>query len=128
MSNTLQEQEEFSCWKKIFRHLKAEGFDVYPPGVKEGKATTPYIAVRKAGTSEIPGISSNRQFYDIMLYVPHNMYSEIEILLNRVKESMDKLFPLVRPTRFVDTPFWDYEIKAWQTTIEYVNVLKSRRR
>lgn len=121
-------KEEFSCWKAIFRHLKESGYDVYPPGIKEGVCTSRYIVVRNAGRSKVPGISSDRAYYDVMLYMPRNKYSEIEIEGRHLMECMDKLFPLVRPTRQVEIPFWDYEINGYQTSFEYVNYVKSRRR
>lgn len=128
MLNEGELEEEFSCWKVIFRHLKSKGYDVYPPGIKEGECTSMYVAIRHAGISEVVGFSTDSHFYDIMLYLPHNRYSEIDIEIRRIKEHMDELFPLIRPTRHIDIPFWDYEIKAWQTSIEYVNYVKSKRR
>lgn len=121
-------EEEFSVWKTIFRHLESEGYDVYPPGIKEGEVTDVYLVVRNEGATEVFGYSTDSYFYDIMLYYPRNRYSDTDILVRQLKESMDKLFPLVRPTRTIDAPFWDYEINGWQVSVEYVNYAKSKRR
>lgn len=120
--------EPFSCWKTIFRHLKQNGYDVYPPGLKEGEASSIYVVVRNAGRTKVPGHSSDRQYYDLMLYVPRNRYSEIEIESRKLTKCLDKLFPLIRATRHTEIPYWDYEVKAWQTSHEYVNYIKTERR
>lgn len=117
-----------SRWSDIFNHLKNSGFDVYPPGVKGGECKTPYIVVKDAGSQDILTISSKRVLYDIMLYLPRNQYSQIEPYKKRVKESMDGLFPMIRPTNTETASYFDDTVKAWMASIQYQNYQKNTRR
>ena len=93
-------------WKKIFRHLKSEGYDVYSPGTKKGECKNKYIVIKRAGGTNTQ-FSTSEIFYDIMLYVPDNNYSELDSFVDDVKKSMKKLFPLVKPTGEETTSYYD---------------------
>ena len=114
-------------WEDIFNHLKTSGYDVYPPGVKEGKCTKSYIVVKDAGISEAASVSSNLALYDVMLYVPKHAYSTLEGFKNDVQAVMDGLFPMIRPTHFVSTSFYDETVDAWMVSVQYQNVQKKVR-
>jgi len=117
-----------SRWSDIFNHLKTSGFSVYSPGTKSGECTSPYIVVRSAGITQVETVSSNRALYDILVYIPKNRYSAMEPYLDSVKEAMDGLFPMIRPTHTQTTPYFDDAIKAWMVSIQYQNYQKKTRR
>lgn len=50
---------ENSRWSDIFKHLENAGYEVYPPSVKEGECTSPYVVVKDAGTSKDTNVSSS---------------------------------------------------------------------
>ena len=113
-----------SRWADIFNHLKQEGFEVYPPATKRGECKKPYIVVKYQGKMELTEISSNVVTYDILLYVPRNCYSEIEDRVRELEISMDKMFPLIRPTHFTTEPYYDDDVKGWMTSTQYENYQK----
>ena len=117
-----------SRWADIFDHLKNANFDVYPPGVKGGECLSPYVVVKDAGIMELTTISSNRALFDIMVYVPKNQYSQLEPYLKSLKETMDGLFPMIRPTHTQTTSYFDDTVKAWMVSIQYQNYQKKTRR
>ena len=110
-------------WKKIFRHLKSEGYDVYSPGTKKGECKKKYIVIKRAGGTNTQ-FSTSEIFYDIMLYVPDNNYSELDSFVYDVKKSMKKLFPLVKPTGEETTSYYDDNYKAHMVSIVYSNYKK----
>lgn len=118
---------ENSRWKDIFRHLKNLGYDVYPPGNKEGECTKPYIVVKDAGTTKVAGISSSLALFDVMVYMPYNRYSELEEYSRKVEKDMDGLWPMIRPAHFKTTSFYDESVKGYMVSIQYKNYQKNTR-
>lgn len=116
-----------SRWKDIFRHLKQVGYAVYSPGQKKGECTSPYLVIRDAGASKAMGISSTIQLYEILIYLPENQYSRIEEYVRETEKAMDGMWPMLRPTHFKTTPFYDEQIKGWMTSIQYQNYQKNKR-
>lgn len=113
-----------SRWQDIFVHLKNKGFEVYSPGMKIGECTSPYIVVKNAGSSKHEKFSTNDDLYDIMCYVPRNAYSKLEPMVQRVKESMKDLLPMINPTGTQTPSYLDDSIKAHMISIQYVNYKK----
>ena len=118
---------EDSRWSDIFIHLKNKGYDVYPPAIKEGECTSPYIVVKDAGSSKVEGISSSLTLFDVMLYMPRNSYSKIEPFVRQLEADMDELWPMIRPTHFITTSFYDDSVKGWMISIQYENYQKNKR-
>lgn len=114
-------------WSDIFKHLERCGYDVYPPATKEGECLADYIVVKDNGMSKSPTVSSSIALYDILLYVPKNQYSTIENKVTTLKEHMDGLWPMIRPTHFVTAPFYDDAVKGWMISIQYQNYRKNNR-
>lgn len=116
-----------SRWSDIYFHLKNSGYDVYPPGIKQGECKTPYIVVKGAGVSKAPGISSNVALFDLLVYVPKNSYSAIETFIRGLEEVMDGMFPMIRPSHYQTTPYYDDAVKAWMVSVQYKNYQKNKR-
>lgn len=118
---------EDTRWKDIFKHLKSKGFRVYSPGVKEGECEAPYVVLKDAGDTKADGTSATQRIYDLLLYVPKNQYSELEVFVNSVCTAMDGLWPMIRPLHTRTTPFYDDDYKAWMTSVQYANYRKNKR-
>lgn len=113
-----------SRWKDIFLHLQSAGFDVYPPAVKLGECEREYIVLKNDGSSRHSGISTNDEFYAIMCYVPKNSYSSLEPLVQRVKQSMKGLEPMILPNGSHSPSYYDDSVKAHMVSIQYKNYKK----
>ena len=116
-----------SRWKDIYNHLKNNNIDVYSPGQKTDECTKPYVVVKDSGLSGLSEISSNQQLYDLMCYVPEKKYSILEEFVNTVKECMDGLFPMIRPTHFQTPSYHDTTAKAHMISVQYLNYQKKVR-
>ena len=111
-------------WQDIQSHLKNEVFDVYPPGVKVGACKSPYIVIRHGGGARIPRISTNNDVYGILVYVPKQSYSELEVQAMKVKIAMKKLEPMILPNGSETPSFYDDGFQAHMISIQYKNYKK----
>lgn len=110
-------------YEDLYLHLKNHGMDVYPPQYKTGECTSPYIVINGAGVLRFDGYSSTQHLYDIMLYVPKNQYTSIEILMDQIRDWMKEL-PMFKPTYNETAPYYDDTVKGYMTSIQYVNYRK----
>jgi hypothetical protein len=115
-----------SRWQDIFSHLKNHDFDVYSPGVKVKNCTSPYIVVSHNGASRKPGISTMVDTYSVMVYVPKQNYSQLEVMVQRVKAVMKKLEPMILPYGYQTPSYYDDGFKAHMVSVEYKNYKKMR--
>ena len=113
-----------SRWQDIFNHLTAEGFDVYPPGVKVGECVTEYIVVKNDGSTKHNLYSTDVDLYAVMCYVPKQKYSLLEPLVQKVKQAMKGLEPMVKPYGSQTPSYYDDNYKAHTISIEYKNYKK----
>ena len=113
-----------SRWQDIFLHLKQKGYEVYPPGVKTGECTSPYVVVKNDGGYKHANFSSNRDMYAIMCYVPKQQYSKLEPLVQKVKEAMKPLVPMIVPYGQETPSYYDDTCKAHYISVEYENYKK----
>ena len=117
-----------SRWQDIYLHLKKSGFDVYSPGIKTGEYTKEYLVVNNDGSSKHASFSTDNDFYAVMCYVPRNKYSTLESLVQRVKEAMKDLEPMILPYGTQTSSYYDDSFKAHMVSIEYKNYKKITRR
>ena len=108
-------------WMTIYRQLKSDGIEVYSPGQHRGECLSPYTVVRDAGSNQLNGFSSIRTLYDILCYVPQDKFSMLEPYVERVKASMNKLYPAIIPTHFETPSFLDDTVKGHMVSIQYRN-------
>ncbi len=113
-----------SRWQDIFRHLKSAGFDIYSPGVKIGECTSQYIVLKNNGSIKHQSFSSDVDLYSIMCYVPRDRYSELEPMVQKVKNVMKDLKPMILPYGSQTPSFYDDTYKAHMVSIEYKNYKK----
>lgn len=113
-----------SRWQDIFTHLKKAGFDVYSPGMKTGECTSEYLVVKNDGSSKHLSFSTDVDLYAVMCYVPKEKYSSLEPLVQRVKNSMKGLEPMIKPYGSQTPSYYDDSYKAHMISIEYKNYKK----
>lgn len=120
--NTFKYKE--SRWQDIFTHLKKAGFDVYSPGIKTGECTSEYLVVKNDGSSKHISFSTDVDLYSIMCYVPKEKYSTLEPFVQKVKNSMRGLEPMIKPYGSQTPSYYDDSYKAHMISIEYKNYKK----
>ena len=113
-----------SRWQDIFTHLKKAGFDVYSPGIKTGECTSEYLVVKNDGSSKHANFSTDVDLYAVMCYVPKEKYSSLEPLVQKVKNSMRGLEPMIKPYGSQTPSYYDDSLKAHMVSIEYKNYKK----
>lgn len=111
-------------WQDIYSHLKQNGFEVYSPGQKSGECKSPYIVVKNNGQIKLSGVSTGRDLYLIMIYVPNNKYSILESLVNNVKDVMKSLKPMIVFDGTQTPSFYDDKVKAHMISLQYRNYKK----
>lgn len=113
-----------SRWQDIFKCLQKEGFDVYPPGIKVGECKSRYIVVKNNGSSVHSSFSTDVDLYSVMCYVPRTKYSELEPMIQEVKQAMKELEPMMLPRGSQTPSYYDDDYKAHMVSIEYKNYKK----
>jgi uncharacterized surface anchored protein len=113
-----------SRWQDIFVHLKENKIDVYSPGIKIGECLSPYVVVSHNGSTRYAGISTNIDLYSVMVYVPKQQYSELEMMVQRVKQIMKKMEPMILPYGNETPSFYDDDFKAHMISVDYKNYKK----
>lgn len=108
----------------IYLHLKNNGFEVYFPAQKVGECISPYVVVRDATTSKYLDYSSTVTYYDILCYIPKDHFSQLEPFVERVKESMKGLVPMILPTYTQTQSYYDDSVKAHMISVLYKNYRK----
>lgn len=105
--------------KQIRDILEEDGTEVYFPSQHKGDCLREYIVVKADGAISETTVSSERPLYTILCYVPEDSYSSLETLVNKTKQKMKKVFPLVMYVGN-DTPsFYDDTVKAHMISFQY---------
>ena len=113
-----------SRWQDIHLHLINEGFDVYSPGMKTGECESQYLVIKNDGSSKHSSFSTDVDLYAVMCYVPKQEYSSLEPLVQKVKNSMKGLEPMIKPYGSQTPSYYDDSVKAHMISIEYKNYKK----
>lgn len=124
MIDTNTFEYEDSRWQDIYSHLKKAGFEVYSPGIKKGECESQYLVVKNDGSTKHANFSTDIDLYSVMCYVPKEKYSSLELLVQKVKESMKGLEPMIEPYGSQTPSFYDDGVKAHMISIEYKNYKK----
>lgn len=126
MIDTATFKYEDSRWQDLYLFLTSKGYDVYTPGQKEGECLSKYIVIKYAGSVKADMISSRRDLYDLILYVPKASYSQLESFVQQVISDMKEVEPLFMPyDNQQDTSYFDDSVKAHFVSIVYMNYKKN---
>jgi hypothetical protein len=107
----------FAVWSKTQKYLESKGLTVYPPSTKKGECTEDYLVLADANTMQIGTFSSEYHFYDVMCY--SKTYSGVLKLHDLVKSTMLEFAPQLMPTGNETQAYYDSEVKAFMTSVEY---------
>ena len=113
-----------SRWEDIFDQLKKAGFEVYPPGIKVGECTAPYVVVALGGSSVHTSFSTDVDLYYVMCYVPKQAYSKLEPFVREVDKAISGLAPMVLPYGQRQPSYYDDMVKAHMVSTTYKNYKK----
>lgn len=124
MQNLNEIEYKASRWQDLYTHLKSFDFDVYSPGVKLGECEAPYLVIKQDGGSFHTFASTYVDLYTIMIFVPKEQYSLLDVTLQSVKHAMKFIEPLFYPTGAQTPSYYDDSIKAHMISITYKNYKK----
>ena len=119
-------EAEKTVWECISEALRLHQIDVYPPATKVGECKKEYVVVKGDGSSQIGSLSSQSNYYTIMMYVPKNKYTQLERYKKIVKEIVAAdLYPMLMPTGQETPDFYDDTVKAHMVSITYRNSIRN---
>lgn len=99
-------------------------YETYYPTQKVGECESEYVVVKHEGSSEHSFASTDVDLYSILCYVPKSRYGDLEKLVQRVKKTMKKIYPLFIPYGTQTPSYYDDSIKAHMISIVYKNYKK----
>lgn len=110
---------EESRIKDIYKCLKAAKFDVYFVGQHKGDCISPYIVIKQGVSTNFQSLSSNIDYYDLLLYVPKGKPSLIETMLVEVEQTMKQLYPMIKSQNERTEMFFDDSVNGWMRSLLY---------
>lgn len=113
-----------TVWQSIYDHLSNEGFEVYSPGQHKGVCRSQYLVIKDAGNTRMTTVSTDLCLYDVMCYVPMTQFSTLEPFVAKVKESLKKLYPLIKPTGYQTPSYLDDTNDSFMISVQYSNYKK----
>lgn len=124
MITEIKDYGDKTIWEIISDTLVKNGFKVYPPATSKGECIEPYIVLKQDGVTKIPGLSSERVFHMVMLYVPKERYSYLARYEMEVKEAMKELYPMVISAGETNTDYYDDNYNAHMRYLLYRSNVK----
>ena len=104
-------------FKKLYKHLKNRGFDVYAIGQHEGLCRAPYVVVRERGEQPfLTGLVA--KWVDFMAIVPEGHYSELGGYIADLRAAL-KDYAGLRDTHIMTPPVIDPYVKGYTVNLTY---------
>lgn len=113
--------QEESRLKDIYTHLKSRNFDVYFVGQHKGDCLNPYVVVKQGVSSRFQEISTNIDYYELLVYVPKDKPSKVETMLAEVEQAMKDLYPMIKCQNERTEMFFDDTVNGWMRSTLYSN-------
>lgn len=110
--------KDLTLWKKTYLHLKKRGFDVYSLGQKRDACENPYLVIKENGVHALSSNVNGYKLFNIIIYYPKNNYSDMEMYIEHVKDSIVEI-PELRPTGNETPVIIDADVGAYTSSIEY---------
>lgn len=111
-------------WQDIYGALKSAGVDVFSSSQKLDKCEAPYVVIRNAGTDKLVSMSSTQTIYELLLYVPADNYTMLDLFTDEIKTIMKSLYPMIVSLHSEIADFVDDDVKAHMRVLQYRNVRK----
>lgn len=102
----------------IFDILANNGINTYFVGQHRGECGVPYVVVKDAGSTAIPGISLNRSIFEMIVFYPFGRFDQMEDFMAHVKDTLRGLANL-HDARYRSPVIVDEEKRAYTSTIRY---------
>lgn len=115
-----------TMWERISDHLIENGVDVYAPATHKGECRKEYVVLKDDGASKYGTFSTAVHYYSVLCYVPRDRRTDLERLVNKCKEIMNNMSPMIMPTGLETPEFYDDSIKAHMISIQYRNYVRNR--
>lgn len=105
----------------IFLFLKEEGVNVYLPAHHTGECLERYVVLRPSLGAKLEGFSTFYQSYQLLMYIPRDEVSQIEVYVEQIREIMKPLKQrlMIRETYFRASPYYEDSVKAYMVDLEY---------
>lgn len=103
----------------VYHCLKDDGIDVYFQAQHKGDCKAPYVVVLSRGESKLPDVSSTINTLELLCYVPLRNPSLLDIFVDQVKQSMKKLYPMLKNLYNDVGDYIDDDVKAIMRTMQY---------
>lgn len=117
-----------TVWERVFLLLKSKGVDVYSPGQRKGKCTSPYVVIKNTGTLGFEGSNQiGSQAIDVIIYYPSTNYSGTETFTNQIQDFLRELKQYIRPTGTITPVILDSSVEGYTQSIEYQTFQRLRR-
>ena len=107
-------------FERIYKHLKANGIDVFSVGQHKGDCLSPYVVVKPLGTTPFYDFSTTDNRYDLLCYVPREQFSQLEPFVVKVKNLMKQLEPTIKTTHNETPSYVDDLNNSHMRSVEYV--------
>lgn len=111
----------YNRWGDIYKHLKSQGVDVYSPAQHEGECISPYVVVKMLSNNQVGRFSSSQAQYDVLIYIPKNQYSQLEDYVQKIKDLMKGLYPMIVPLGSQTPSYYDDIVKGHMVSVQYRN-------
>lgn len=119
--------EEKTLIELLIDAFKENNIEAYPPAIHRGECKSLYVVVKENGSYQIGNFSSEQHLYDILCYVPYNKYTQLSKFKSQVKKIVDdNFYPRLMPTGLETDDFYDENIKAYMTSVEYRNNVRNK--
>jgi len=105
--------------KDIYHCLAQEEIDVYFQGQHRGNCVKPYVVIVSRGESKVIGYSSTATTVEILCYVPLKTPSELDIFVDKVKQALKYLKPMLKNIYSDIGDYVDDDVKAVMRTLQY---------
>jgi hypothetical protein len=105
--------------QKIMDVLQHDGYTVYAPTNAIGIVKEPYVVVIYLGGAKHQSFSTIIERYSVIMFLPHNLYSELQYHQNEIDRTMRKLYPNVLYDDFGSSPVYDDKMKCYQIATDY---------
>lgn len=112
MITTVKDYGNKTMWEIIADTLTEYDITVYPPATAKGECKSPYVVLKQDGATKISGISSERVYYMVMLYVPKEKYNYLSKFETKVKKALEDIAPMVLPVGEENTDYYDDNYNA----------------